>query len=354
MRWDFLTKAIAGSIIGGLVITALTLHNVTWNDVTKAFGNATPGLLLAYVSISILIAIGVTMKWHVALDAYKVKLPFYTLFIYRIIGFAVSYLTPMAHVGGEPVRALLIGRQGIPMKISFSAVIVDKSLEILFNVIIFFLGAVIIFNLTEFPFIARLTILVLSMIAAAVAAILSYRFFNKQPVFSPLIKFFRLHKRSKGKDMLKGAEEMEQLLVHFYHNRQAHFFKVMMLNVGLWILMFIEYGIALRIIGYEASIYGIFLFLTGVGIAYSIPIPAALGVLELGQISASALLGLRSSIGAALAFLIRIRDVVWTVLGVILLGMLHLNFFKLYDKSQKAAEKYKFHTLHAELKGLSK
>ncbi len=347
-----ITKAIVGSIIGGLVLTVALVWGIGVQEVLATFLNAKWYLIIGYLLVSIAIAIGVTYKWGIALDAYGVKLPFSTLFIFRLIGFAVGYVTPMAHVGGEPVRALLVGKQGIPYKVSFSAVIVDKMLELMFNIAIFFIGALIIANAADFPLVARATIFVLSLILVVAASIFTYNVFKKKKVFVPILKFLRFHKRKNWKSLSKSVNEVELLIEHFYANRKRHFHRSLLVNAILWALMFMEYKFALLILGYDANIFGIFLFLTGVGIAYSIPIPAALGVLELGQISAGALLGIKAAVGVALAFLIRIRDILWTIVGLILLAIFHLNIFNLYKKSRDAAAKYNFKHLHPELRTL--
>lgn len=352
MRTSFLLKAMVGSLLGGLIISIITIKGVGFDDIIHRFANASPAMILGYVLISIMIPILLTVKWHVALRAYGVSLPFYSLFIYRLIGFAVAYVTPMSHVGGEPVRALLVGRQGIPMKVSFSAVIVDKSLEMIFNAGLFFIGALIVLNSTIFPIAARTTIFVISVIAVAIVSIFMYHALLPRESIVPFLNKLGFSKLKNWKSTTKDIKEMELLVKHFYSKKKMAFALSILINFTLWIMMFLEYKYALLILGYDPSLFGVFLFLTGVGIAYSIPIPAALGVLELGQISASRLLGLKDVIGAALAFLIRVRDIFWTVIGLVLLGLFHYNFFKLYEKSQEAAKKFNFRTLHSEIREL--
>ncbi|MBR9693297.1 flippase-like domain-containing protein [Candidatus Woesearchaeota archaeon] len=347
-----ITKAIVGSVLGGLALSIILVWGVGAEEILATFLHAKWYLILAYLTTSIAIAIAVTKKWAVALDAYGVRLPFGTLFIYRLIGFAVGYVTPTAHVGGEPVRAMLVGQDGIPYKISFSAVIVDKLIELMFNLSVFFLGALIIANSSSFPIVARVSIFIISLILIIAATLFTYQVFKKKKIFVPLLKFLRFNKRKNWAKIKKTANDMELLIEFFYAKRKKHFHKSILLNAILWCLMFAEYKVALLILGYDASLFGIFLFLTGVGIAYSIPIPAALGVLELGQISAGALLGLNAAIGVALAFLIRIRDLAWTIIGLVMLGFYHLNIFNLYDKSRAAAKKYNFDKLHPEMRSV--
>jgi len=351
-RESVITWAIASSITLGLFLTIAVVWGVGAKEVLDRFLHTHWYFILGYLCTSVLLAMGVTYKWRVVLDAYGVRLPFYTLFIYRLIGFAVGYVTPMAHVGGEPVRALLVHRQGIPAKVSFSAVIVDKLLELIFNIGVFFLGALIIVNSTTFPLVARATIFALSVVLVVAASIFTYNIFKRKKVFVPLLRRLGFTRLKQWPQLRESANEFELLIEHFYANKKRHFQQSILINAILWCLMFIEYKLALLILGYDASLFGIFLFVTGVGIAYSIPIPAALGVLEIGQVSAGALLGLKASIGVALAFLVRMRDLSWTFIGLFLLGLYHHNIFNLYEKSQQEARKYNLEKLHLEMRSL--
>ena len=77
-----------------------------------------------------------------------------------------------------------------------------------------------------------------------------------------------------------------------------------------------------RLIGLEGSLLQIFLVIAGVSIAYFMPLPAALGVLETIQIFVFALFNSTAASAVALSILVRIKDVWWTLLGLGLLSVL--------------------------------
>jgi len=60
----------------------------------------------------------------------------------------------------------------------------------------------------------------------------------------------------------------------------------------------------------------IFSVIAIMGFAYVVPIPAALGALELGQASLFGAIGIGASVGFVAGILIRARDLVWTFLGL--------------------------------------
>jgi len=338
---------IVSSVTLGVFLSSMALWQTGLTAIMNVFKNIHVEWLKYYLLVSLLIAIGLALKWRVVLKSYGVKLPYHTLFIYRLIGFAVSYITPVAHVGGESVRALLLKKHKVPLKIAFSASIVDRAIEILFNLLAFFIGSLIILNSSVFPIVARVSIFIISLLLVSLVSILFYLILNQQKVISKILSWF-FKKRKNWLTIKKGADDVEYLIESFYRKKK-YFFKTLGINCLLWVLMFLEYKLALLMLGYDAGIFAIFLFLTGVGIAYTIPIPAAFGVLELGQISVASILSIPSAIGFGLAIVVRLRDFIWTTIGLVLVIFYRLNAFNLFKKSQVYAEEYNFQNLDLNL-----
>ena len=56
-----------------------------------------------------------TLRWHFILRAISdVSVSFWRLFMHRMSGFALSYLTPSAQTGGEPLRIMLLTNDNVP------------------------------------------------------------------------------------------------------------------------------------------------------------------------------------------------------------------------------------------------
>jgi hypothetical protein len=81
--------------------------------------------------------------------------------------------------------------------------------------------------------------------------------------------------------------------------------------------MIVEYGAAMTLLGFTPDLISIFAVLAGVGISYSLPIPMALGVLEVSQVSALSFLNLNTVVGLSLSILVRIKDLIRSGIGVI-------------------------------------
>jgi len=75
-----------------------------------------------------LVAVGFWVAaWGVLLRAQGAASPWSTITGAAVAGFAVSYITPVAYLGGEPVRAWLAGRSaGKPMTTVYATIMVDR------------------------------------------------------------------------------------------------------------------------------------------------------------------------------------------------------------------------------------
>ncbi|MDD9954145.1 MAG: lysylphosphatidylglycerol synthase transmembrane domain-containing protein [Candidatus Woesearchaeota archaeon] len=318
---------------------------ITWKvgfwDIVDALTNANPVFLFFFLLTSVLIAIMLTYKWQLILHAQGHHIPYRRLFAYRMVGYSVSYLTPTTHVGSEPIRAYLLNRDGIPLNDSLSNVIIDKSIELVTHIAFFFIGAMVIANSILVEKTTKYIVLSLSFAMMLLMGLFIAGILSEKQMFVAAFRFFRLHKIKKIAHIEENLQEIEEQIEYFYRHKRMYFRSIIVIILVLWVLMFFEYRFALLMLGHEATVVQIFLILTGVGIAYSIPIPAAMGVLELGQISAAKVLQLSTATGVALAFIIRARDLIWSVLGFVYILYYKFNFRHLAKETKEIRRQLK-------------
>ena len=271
--------------------------------------------------------VSLTLKWNIILKSQGYKIPFSKLFVYKLAGFGVSYVTPVAHMGGEPVRAYLLSHNhNIEFKKSLSSVVIDKSLDLSLDG--FFACITIIIILFNFTVSKRTAALMIFSFFAMMGAM--YAFYHltitERGFFTTCFRLLRLNKWKLTKKYEKEIKGMESHLIHFFKYNEKGFRNASLAFLLTWILMFFEYKLALLLLGYNASFAAIFIVFSLVGLAYIIPVPAALGALEFGQSSASALLRVSSGIGLALSIVIRGRDMIWVFLGLSYLALHKIKF----------------------------
>ena len=78
--------------------------------------------------------------WQLTLGAYAKRVGFLRLFAIRMAGETVNVTTPAAYVGGEPLKAYLLKRYGVPMVEGLASVITAKTTMTLAQVLFILLG----------------------------------------------------------------------------------------------------------------------------------------------------------------------------------------------------------------------
>ena len=137
---------VAISVIIGLVAMYFIIRELSWEAIKNTLKNATWELILAFVVIQIFMFIFLTLRWQVVLHSQGVKhVKFWHLFNYKMVGYSISFLTPSAKIGGEPVRAgLLSTREKMKYSDALSSVVIDKTIELSTSGIFTVIGFMII------------------------------------------------------------------------------------------------------------------------------------------------------------------------------------------------------------------
>lgn len=83
--------------------------------------------------------------WQLTLGPLASRVGFIRLFAVRMAGEALNVTTPSAYVGGEPLKAYLIKRYGVPMVDGLASVIIAKTIMTLAQILFILLGITLAF-----------------------------------------------------------------------------------------------------------------------------------------------------------------------------------------------------------------
>ena len=258
-----------------------------------------------------------TLRWHLIIKSINDhKLSFWQLFMHRMSGFAVSYITPTAQTGGEPLRAMLLHRDGVPSRTTASSVIIDKGLE--FAALFIFIGAGIAIALLEGGLPGQMQIILGVLLFVLVGLIFWFYFSSVKNIgfFSSVLRFLRLNRFKKVKTFEDKIIEVEEEMAHFYKKHARVFIVLILISILIASFLLLEHWLIARFMGVNMTFLQTFLVSTIPYIAFVIPIPGGLGLLEGGHAAMFAALGI--SINAfVLVFIIRIRDLLFVLIGLI-------------------------------------
>lgn len=319
---------LAATLVLGAIVFAFALKLTGLGNLLASFRDFSLFPFLAYLLIAFFMMAVSVYRWQVILAAHKSNISFWKLFTYKIAGFSLCYITPGALVGGEVLRACLLKKDKVDFAKGISSVIIDKFFDLASAAAVMSAGFVIVISFFKISSHAKAIFLLVTVAWVVVLSFFLYGSITRKGFFRHVFRFFQLHKVKYLSGVGKGIDETEKNISYFLiHHKQA-FRRCTVLSLVLWILMFAEYKIATVVFGYEASFITVFFIIFMVGFSYSLPVPGALGVLEAAQASVHKLAGLQASQGIVLSLLIRARDIVWTILGVVFTYFHGINMAK--------------------------
>jgi uncharacterized protein (TIRG00374 family) len=264
-----------------------------------------------------------SIAWSFAFpsDAFRPRLV--SLFMSKLAGEAVSQLTPLANLGGEPLKAYLL-RQQSPTSRGLASVVINKTAQVFTGLAFTALGlSLVIFN-WELPQSAPLPVQVgLATLFTAAALLLLALWRQQRHMFSSLLGLVRRFgiRLEVIERRVAKAVRIDENISSFYRQNKPRFALVLGFHACGWMLGACETWIILRGLG-QAVDFEIAFLLTSLTVIINslfFFMPSNIGVLEGGQVFMFMTLGLDPAVGLSLGIVKRIRKIFWISIGWLLL-----------------------------------
>ncbi|MDG2308221.1 MAG: lysylphosphatidylglycerol synthase transmembrane domain-containing protein [Candidatus Binatia bacterium] len=306
----------------GLVALFALIRRAGAENVWDTLAGVRPGWLAVWLFVEGVIFVGFALRWRMLLRSLGAEVPLPRLIGVRVAGLAVGTLTPGAKLGGEPLRAYLIARDGVPSGPAIASVAVDRSLELVAN-LVFAVAYCALFALRDQETASRvLIVVVVSGIAFVVATGLLVRRLKRGGSIVPARMRSVLDRLGASEDAIERTDEaLRELLFARPRMLAGALGASLLLNA----IILTEYGVLFIAFGIWPTLPDLAGALLGVGLAHALPIPASLGALEGAQAVVFGLADDDPKLAIVAATAARVRDIGWTVPGVIYLAVTALR-----------------------------
>lgn len=260
-------------------------------------------------------------RWEYILKHFhKKKVSFWRLALHRFAGWAISFLTPSAQVGGDPIRVVLLAEEGVAYKDAVFSVVVDKAVQV---------TGLSLFGLAGFVWLLSQHLMsdgvfgTISITLVAISIFLGWFYYSsiKENLgfFSSFLRLFRLHKIKRFQKKYNEILIVEEAIRTFHTDHWKRFVGLVILSIAMEAYEMVEFWIVGYFMGFEFTLSQTFLIKALPNLTYLLPIPGALGVLENGHAVIFGILGIPINV-VAYALIIRIRDFM-----NVLIGLVHLS-----------------------------
>lgn len=332
MKKNLLTPV--ASLVFGIMLLALILKFAGVQNIISSVKQFSPRYFLPFMAVTLALFAAATYRWKVVLDGEGARVPFLTLLKYKLMVFGVNYLTPVARVGGEPFKIMLLRNQHVRSSKSFASIVLDNFIGMGFDAVLGSLFLIVIFFTSPLlPLKTRELLLATGIVALAVVFVSYFALTRRKGIFSGALGIACILTRASGKK--RFAKLIRKVAAAEFYIRDTLVKKpkqVLLVSfyaaIG-WPLSVLQYKFALLMLGVDATAAQIVVIIVVMTLTALIPIPAALGVQEAGQFSVFKILGHDPSLGIALSFVIRLKDVILLHLSFGSVSLEGFNFLKM-------------------------
>ncbi len=312
------------------VLGSLTLLFLVWQigpgRIYEAASGLGPAALVAILLPSIAMYAVEAYGWRVTLGTYTRVLPFWRVWATRTAGEVVNMTTPTAYVGGEPLKAYLLKRYGVPMVEGLASVVIAKTTMTIAQVVFMLAGiAGGVWLLWGTQSIGTLILGGLLSLGLLLFGLVGFVAVQRHGIFTGILGLLRaiglrLAYLEQREDKLR---QLDQTILDFYSLKRPIFY----LSIGLFFLGWLADA---------AEVYAMLYFLGGpvdmlsalsiCGIAELIKggtffIPGSLGAQDGGNLLLMKAFGYSDVTGITFALLRRFRELVWIGLGLLCLAL---------------------------------
>ncbi len=260
-----------------------------------------------------------SIAWSFAFPSSVFQPRFRTLFMAKLAGEAVNQLTPLANIGGEPLKAYLLKGES-PASRGLASVVINKMAQVITGLTFAAVGLSLIVLYWELPRAIPLPIQIGLGTLLLIGVLLLLLLYKKQKrLFSSLLGL--LGKLGVKTDVLETrmarAVRIDASISQFYRNHKIRFFLVLFFHAIGWLLGAVETFVILKVLGADIS-FSIAFLVTSLAIIINslfFFMPSNIGVLEGGQVFLFMTLGLSPALGLSLGITKRMRKIFWIFIG---------------------------------------
>jgi len=303
----------------GVIISAFIYNTVGISDTASVLLKVNiPYLTVAVVSYVLLILFW-SLKWNEFIKASGFSVPVRELLTNLTVGMAVNALTPVAKMGGEPVRAYLLKkRNGIKIRIGMATIVADLGIEAINSITLIILSLFLVAFLISPPAWLLISFVFFSIVSLLLLVSL-FGIASSESLAERIILW--LSRRIEKINHLKGkiTESFKQFQRTFRRGfrRKDTIIRSFFYGICVKLMDLVRLYMLFLSIGYTIDPIYLIIAMGLSAILLSIPAtPGGLGLFEGGMIGAFVLLGVPHNIAAAVVFLERLI----TFWGVIVVG----------------------------------
>lgn len=309
------------SLTIGAIVFFVVVRKGGFSNIERAFALFFnwQGAILAVLTL-LFFGVGV-WKWRLLIKSTGYNCSWKNLANLWLSSFLVSYLTPFTIVGGEFFKVYAADKKcpDWPIEKNIASVFVDRVLNTTILILFLFAGFIVFawrgYGFSSFINIGILSTLGLMMICLAV---FYFKRLKRESIVEWFLGFFGLTKKRIGEDKNgQAAFESEREIFALFSARNRYFWQAVALTLLQQSILWLRAGLLILFLARSFHPVDSLVVFAFVSLAGLTPLPANLGLLELGGGLAFGNLGLGFNGGLVFAMVWRAADLFLCLLGAL-------------------------------------
>ena len=310
-------------LLAGVFLLFFVLRSVNIDEIffwIKKLGLKGLSIILSVYALAFLCD---TVSWQLTFRSLSAR-PFwlYRLFLVRLIGEAFNNILPSASVGGEPVKAVILkSSYQVSYRESGASLLIARTVNMLSLVLFLGIGFLLLIPSPLISHGYRLT--AGSGLALITFGTLLFFLVQRYQVTSMAGTWLsRTRMGDRAEKVLHVIREIDGHLLEFYSRNHGRFGVALGLALSNWLLGVVEIYVVMRLIGYplEFSDCWVIEAMAQLVRAGTFFIPGSIGAQEGIFMLMGNMIAGNPALGVAISVVRRIREIIWIVMGLIILG----------------------------------
>ena len=298
-------------------------------DLGTALARADFADLLAYACAAVMVVLGYSVRWR--LVAYTAAPPprLRRLVAARLAGDAVGALLPGGKLGGDPVRIALTAGDGRGGVRASAGVAIDRVMELISNSVcgLVYLS---VFSLSRGGIAPTVPLVLLTTLVVPLLGLLTLVGVlraQRRPFTPAVVRLAARIPRLRG--ALAAVEQTEDVLIAFFRDHPWRFVLGVLGSLLIEVGILVEYHFLLAAFGIVLDVPTLLAVVMASGLTHIVPTPAGVGALEAGEVAVLGLASGRPDLGFVVGMVLRLHEVLWTVVGLLVLLVRGMSFTRL-------------------------
>lgn len=313
-------KAKIVLLLAGLCLFGYIVYRIGFDRIASELGKVggyAVFLLIPYGVVHILDALG----WRVTLGPAAGGIRFGDIFLSRLAGEAINYITPSAYLGGEPIKAYLLKKHDVPLVNGLASVVTAKTMIIIAQLLFVLLGiSLAAIHYPDSRGIVYGALLVAGFLTVNMVVLV---FAQKRGLFTGLLRLLEALRLPAGflRRRADQLRELDEVILLFYDKNRAGFFSSAAFFISGWMVGSLEIYFLFHFLGEPVDLATAVSLeaLTTVIRAAVFFIPSGVGALEGGVVLLFGAFGYLPVTAITYAIVRRVREAFWIGLGLLYL-----------------------------------